>query len=406
METRIQNESVELRSQLQTKNDVKNASSEAVVQPATAAEDFVPTASVVEPIEPIEPIAIPKFIIYCKSGCIDVSQHACIGGYKIGKLKFKRPWAETRQWNVSNLKASNIHKMPGDTLGIYTGQTNINHALHDDLWSGLVWAHQLKKDKREFSVVLHATNPWAEQFLSLFDRTFDLNALVLPSGEPGNATICAESHMYLNGFMRKIFSITPSQVLEIRNDMRKAAVSNFPKGILDNQRRKKQVVIYTRKDSLWRQIEELEPILDLFDGETVNVSIVPSLPSKFYDQVQLFSSSDLLVAPNGGWSPNVLWMKDDACLTELHFEKEDSWIKMFGLSNIFEKGHFATVTGNFRFPNATKVKRGGRNKRDGKDGTFSGERLAPALLRALRCSHAPPCALFLKKNLREMEYKC
>jgi hypothetical protein len=114
------------------------------------------------------------------------------------------------------------------------------------------------------------------------------------------------------------------------------------------------------------------------------------------DKSSFFSSVNLFIAPNGGWNPNVLWMRDEACLVELHLIKLDSWLQMFGLSTLFKRGHFHNVTGDFR-PlgnlTATSVHKP-RNYRGVTDGRLAGSRVAPAVAKALR-GH-PDCSRFLE----------
>ena len=48
------------------------------------------------------------------------------------------------------------------------------------------------------------------------------------------------------------------------------------------------------------------------------VQILDDVPKTLVAQAQLFASAGLLLAPNGGWAPNAVFMGSDACLVELH----------------------------------------------------------------------------------------
>jgi Glycosyltransferase 61 len=109
----------------------------------------------------------------------------------------------------------------------------------------------------------------------------------------------------------------------------------------------------------------------------VDVSVVTHMPSDFWDQVRLFASADIMIAPNGGWAPNVIWMPHESCLVELHQYTLDSWIQMFGLHRRFRDGNFVTLVGDYHDPNQPKRKRG--FTRRGGDDSFMGSRLVDDL---------------------------
>jgi hypothetical protein len=154
--------------------------------------------------------------------------------------------------------------------------------------------------------------------------------------------------------------------------------------------RRKRVVIYTRKDSKWRNVKNASVLVDLFDDSRFEVAVHPRIPASFWEQVAFFADIDLLIAPNGGWAPNVLWMPPEACMVEIHQYRLDSWIHMFGLERVLGPGRFLTLTGDYSDPNVKKLNRPGRN---GGDDNISSERLAPDLRSALQKSAA--CQHFL-----------
>ena len=102
--------------------------------------------------------------------------------------------------------------------------------------------------------------------------------------------------------------------------------------------KKERIVIYTRGDSQWRQLKHVEFITAFLDSERYEIHVQHIMPVSFVGQVELFNTAALLIAPNGGWAPNVLWMSDTACVLEIHLYRDDSWIDMFGLVRLLEPG--------------------------------------------------------------------
>jgi hypothetical protein len=134
-------------------------------------------------------------------------------------------------------------------------------------------------------------------------------------------------------------------------------------------------------------------LVDLFDDNRFEVTVHTRIPASFWEQVAFFADIDLLIAPNGGWAPNVLWLPPEACLVEIHLYRLDSWIRMFGLESVLGPGRFLTVTGDYSDPNVARLNR--RNRKGGDDDILS-ERLAPDLRSALQKS--PACRHFLKAS--------
>ena len=79
-----------------------------------------------------------KYIYTCNSGCIDFSRPipACIGGF----LGPKRPWKVSYDY----APIGSAINLTGNTISILVSHDNINHAFHDDMFTGLAWLHQLK----------------------------------------------------------------------------------------------------------------------------------------------------------------------------------------------------------------------------------------------------------------------
>ena len=80
------------------------------------------------------------------------------------------------------------------------------------------------------------------------------------------------------------------------------------------------------------------------------MNVVGSMPTAFHAQVSLFASAQLLVAPNGGWNPNALWMPSDACVVEAHQYVQDSWLGFglyLGLGELLSAIGFERIHGHF-----------------------------------------------------------
>jgi hypothetical protein len=204
--------------------------------------------------------------------------------------------------------------------------------------------------------------------------------------------------MFMNGYLRNINAYGRSviELKQMRQEIRRMALQNGQvRHIHSNKDEfdiiKEHIVIYTRQDSQWRNLLEVQELIRLFDLDKYSISVVHSMPTSFYGQVELFANADLLIAPNGGWAPNVLWMSNVACLVELHLYREDSWLNMFGLGKLFEDGRFMAVTGNYSDPNAERIK---RPSRKGGDDMILGSLVATDIKHALRKSST--CVRFLK----------
>lgn len=338
------------------------------------------------------------YIYTCNSGCIDFSKKipACIGGYR--NSPSQGPWGEVL--DISSI--ANAVNLTGNVMSLFVNNDNINHALHDDLWTGLAWLDMLRQEMviaDNMNVIIHADkSPWASEFLRLCNVTFNWRAQDFRTlSSPNNVTsltVCAQGGvMFMNGFLRKISEFGISRLKSMQKELRQVALQNVNGHINSKEDgRKEHIVIYTRLDSDWRNLLQVEDLVRLFDSDKYNVSVVSSMPNDFYKQVKIFAEADLLIAPNGGWSPNVLWMHDDACLVEVHLYKTDSWIQMFGLHNVFKSSHFITVTGDYHDPNKARVR---RKYRVGGDDNILGSLLAPDIEKTLRKNTQSPCNRFL-----------
>ena len=136
-----------------------------------------------------------------------------------------------------------------------------------------------------------------------------------------------------------------------------------------------RVLIYTRGKSSWRRIVEPERLKPLFHPR-LDISIADDVPATLLEQARFFSSFGAVLAPNGGWSPNVLFMASDSCLIELHLYRRDSWVVDFGLGR--EIGEVLLITGDYHDPKKPRIKRPARVGGDddflvtgGKDNLFN-----------------------------------
>jgi Glycosyltransferase 61 len=263
---------------------------------------------------------------------------------------------------------------------------NVNHAFHDDLWGVLGYGSR----SAESNITIAYTNsvPWVSDVLQLAAAAYHWQLLDTRKGSsvvPDVAWICASDKAHINGRVRNLHHYRYTELSRIRSDLRQRALelvetarnggSESAAATQVETMQKERIVIYTRDDSPWRQLKHTEFITRLLDTNKFDVHIQQRMPVPFADQVELFSGAALLIAPNGGWAPNVLWMSDAACLLEIHLYHTDSWIKQFGLASLFRPEHFVTVTGNYH-------------------NEFQGDLFAFDLARALRKSRG--CRRFLR----------
>ena len=349
------------------------------------------------------PEPVPPYIYTCTSGCVQGSfwpqpmssqTPSCLGDYETNGGP-ARPWTSSPLDDASNVTTTYIDN---DVLAVYSSVDNINHALHDDLWAALLWSSFSSSSAlSNVTVLMQSNNAWTAAVLQVARRAFDWQVYL-----PSDATkrICVRNHqqhhVYLNGHIRNIQKYQPDRIVPIRQTLRQAATTSllsFNKSSSLDPREK--VVIYTRQDSAWRQLQQVNNVLDVIDQRQFQVTILENMPKNFAAQVEIFAQADLFLAPNGGWAPNVLWMKDTACVVELHLYKTDSWIEMFGLKLLFRKDAFLTVTGDYKDPNLPRVD---RPKRNGGDDAILGSRVSADIRQVL--GESASCRRFL--NIRRL----
>jgi hypothetical protein len=243
-----------------------------------------------------------KYMYTCDSGCIDFSQPtpACIGGFR-APFGPKRPWKESDDY----APIGSAINLTGNTISILVSHDNINHAFHDDMFTGLAWLHHLKNQMTlsvNLNIIIHAeSSPWAYEFLSLCNATYNWQARdfrLLTS--PHKMTICSEGgKMFMNGYLRNInaYGLSVIELKQMRQEIRQMALQNGQvRHIHSNKDEfdiiKEHIVIYTRQDSQWRNLLEVQELIRLFDLDKYSISVVHSMPTSFYGQVELFANAD------------------------------------------------------------------------------------------------------------------
>lgn len=345
----------------------------------------------------------PPFLTECTGGCLQVTHRNCLGDIVPirGHDKYQHKWHELAPSESSAVHDSQdtIHAR-GTVVFFHTDHDNINHIFHDDFWSILTFGSQLSAN--ETLTVAYDTNnsPWILAVMQLAAELYGWKLLdARKTTLTDNEWICTDGALYINGYVRNLRLHRFSELPRIRDDLRRQATTliETPNTDMVNstaiKTEKERIVIYSRDDSPYRQMKQTELLIDLFNVDEYDIHIQSKMPESFVEQVEMFAGAALLLAPTGGWVPNLLWMSDAACLVEVHLYDADSWIQYFGLSHLFRPGNFIKVTGNYHDKRATgaKVKRA---KRQGGDDEIQSKLLAPDLVRALRKS--PNCRRFLR----------
>jgi Glycosyltransferase 61 len=310
-------------------------------------------------------------------------------------------------------------------LKIHTPLRNINHIFHDDFWSILSYFSQpstlqpqyaddaaLSNTVVNVTFVHDYTSRWLIGLLDVIIQAYPWWNVIpqLPSYD--DRWICTslpnQHKLYVNGYIRNMHNYQLHELSRIRNDLRTVAYSDVSKlnsqsKLLENANvtataaiSKEWIVIYTREDGPTRQIHDTEKIVDALDADRYAIHIQRYMPSNFSEQVAMFALADLLIAPNGGWTPNVLWMKDTACLVEIHLYDTNSWLVKYGLSSLFQPAHHVQiVTGDYH--NITiNGPRLNLPNRHGGDDEIQGSMVISDIVHKLQQS--PDCQRFLRKH--------
>ena len=263
-------------------------------------------------------------------------------------------------------------------LSIHTPLRNINHILHDDFWSILSYFSQpytlqkLQRSKPVTVTLVHDySSPWLTSLVEIIVQAYPWWNVAPPLPAYDNQWICTSlspsQNLYVNGFIRNMHWYQLPELIRIRNDLRSVAYEKVTNDdiwtkLLDDSNEtvaassivfnatkteKEWIVIYTREDTETRNIHDTQKIIDAMDTDRYNVHIQRYMPRNFYEQVAMFGMADLMIAPNGGWTPNVLWMKDTACMVEIHLYDTNSWLVKHGLASLFQPTHVHILTGDY-----------------------------------------------------------
>ncbi|CAJ1449572.1 unnamed protein product [Effrenium voratum] len=305
---------------------------------------------------------------------------------KCGRMGCCKPWGTYR----------NFTSIPHKHVALYQSRCagNINHDFHQNFWPLYWWTAVYddaailvdRKQDRPASDCAGA-NYWTDQ---IFWRVAKLkNWTVYNFSRETHYCFTGQLHVMESVGPCCDYALRPMPLLRLgKRDLWSAVLQREPQV----QDPGGGVVLYTRGRSSWRRIRDPQKLEPLFRGK---VQILDDVPKTLVAQAQLFASAGLLLAPNGGWAPNAVFMGSDACLVELHQYKMDSWIVMFGLAKTLAE--VLLVVGDYRDPKAQKIVRRGRVGGDD-DFLVTGARnnLYTDIFRAMASSRV--CAKFLAKK--------
>ena len=352
------------------------------------------------------------YLLQCPSGCVGFCkrcQPSCAGPWGLSKKRWG-PWMVDGQVNTTALrsKTNSIDGVVRGTVGaLYSGNSNINHAFHDEFYSILSWYRHY----RNVTLVWWAQSEWLTGLVQAAAQLYGWRLVRAPMLQRERQWICAKreggaelpTHMDLNGADRAL-RYRHDEIPQLKEALRQHVLHSIgtlaPRRPLYSQREtlvpRERIVIYTRMDSPWRQLLEPESVAALFDAR-FDVEVVPSMPRGFAEQVRLFSRIALLVAPNGGWIPNVLWLPSNACVVEAHLYRLDSWLLNFGLAGgALSDGAVLTVVGDYHNRSVPKMRPRPQRVHTGGDDALLGSHLAPDIAAALR-NHSR-CQRFLNNT--------
>ena len=175
---------------------------------------------------------------------------------------------------------------------------------------------------------------------------------------------CAQGDLHIVRACAKHRTLRPKHLVSFGKRVIWSAVLGHEPSRVSLPDSAQRVLIYSRGRSSYRRILEPHRLKPLFD-EKFDLQIVDDIPEKLVDQARLFSGSSLLLAPNGGWMPNVVFMPSQACLVELHLYRKDSWVEMFGLSSTIAE--LLLIVGDYSDPTKPRIVRPKREASGGDD---------------------------------------
>ena len=265
--------------------------------------------------------------------------------------------------------------LPHDRVAYYFQRcgSNINHDFHQNFWPLYWWMTQHGQSNETALLVDRACvnrSYWVDDLFWNVARARGWRAY----NYTGGIRYCARKQLHI---MRSVgpccdYSLKPKALLHRAKKAIWLAVLGHDRVSLDDH---SHVVIYSRGKSSWRRIVKPEQLTPLFHSR-LKVTIHDDVPATLVQQARFFSSAAAVLAPNGGWAPNALFMASDACLIELHLYKEDSWVVDYGLGH--EIGEVLLIVGNYRDPTKQRIIRRARVGGDddflvtgGKDNLFN-----------------------------------
>ena len=231
---------------------------------------------------------------------------------------------------------------------------NINHDFHQNFWPLFWWMTRLRNDDAALLVERNCDSKrhWGDDLLWSVARTQGWRIYNYSKG----VRYCAHGQLHI---MRSVgpccdYSLKPKSFVHYGKGVIWAAVLGRSRLALDEHTK---VLIYSRANANYRRIIEPKRLEPVFHPR-LNVTVADDVPPTLLEQARFFSSFAVVLAPNGGWAPNVLFMASDACLIELHLYRRDSWAKDYGLGG--EIGEILLITGDYHDPKKPILHRRGR----------------------------------------------
>jgi len=372
-------------------------------------------------------------LFQCTGGCLQVvsKYHQCLGEFVSlhhrGVVlpqndKATSGWANLPLASAKLSQQENIRNhattVNGTLIFMHDKRVNIINAFHHTLWNVLAYG-SMPENNQDLTIAYKIEHlPWVEYVLLLAAEVYGWNLInVIHPTSSSNSTsssssgaadasnhgwLCTanndDNEALIVGTGRSLRHYGYSELPRIRNELRARALERTieqqqaPQNMTTTSTRE-QIVIYTRQGMKTRVIRNVEILVDLFrQDDFFDIRLVHHMPQSAADQIALFASIDLLIAADNGWAPNVLWMKDGACLVELQQYRRNSWLRLYGMEKLFERGHLMTLTGNY-FNKSQPDKKWIPRQWGGLD-DFQAELLVPDVRRALRRSRK--CRRFLK----------
>ncbi|CAE7904726.1 unnamed protein product, partial [Symbiodinium microadriaticum] len=251
--------------------------------------------------------------------------------------------------------------------------SNINHDFHQNFWPLYWWMTLYGSSDTALLVDRRCSSNTSYWVDDLFWNVAHANNWRVYNYTT-DVRYCARKQLHI---LRSVgpccdYSLKPKNLLHYaKGRIWRSVLGREQLSLQDHSR----VLIYTRGKSSWRRIVEPERLKPLFHTR-LEISIADDPPATLLEQARFFSSFGAVLAPNGGWSPNVLFMASDSCLIELHLYRRDSWVVDFGLGR--EIGEVLLITGDYHDPKKPRIKRPARVGGDddflvtgGKDNLFN-----------------------------------